>query len=71
MNSTFVVTQDHVLTQTNHGRKATRRLPVDSLRQDENDYIDHDPLLVTATFTMILSKFLGGGIQHHYAIWRA
>lgn len=28
-----------------------------TLRQDENDYNDHDPLLVMAIFIMILSNF--------------
>lgn len=33
-------------------------IKVDSLRQDENDYIGRDPLLVMSTFTMILSNLL-------------
>ena len=54
---TFVVTQGHVPTQTNHGPGGYVEAPVDSLRQAENDNIDHDPLL--DTFTMILRDFFG------------
>ena len=42
---------------------------VDSLRQDEIDYIDHDPLLVTATF-IILSGFFVVAILPNSAVWR-
>jgi hypothetical protein len=43
-------------------------IKVDSLRQDENDYIAHDPLLVTPTFTMILIDFVFGAIQQYNTI---
>ena len=39
---------------------------VDALRQDENDYVDHDPLLVTVNSTMNRSKiiiFSAGALQ--------
>ena len=61
LTTIFVVTQDHVLTD-NHGpagQEDARALMQVSLRQDENDYIDHNPLLVTVTFTKFFFCFFG------------
>jgi hypothetical protein len=49
-------------------RGGSTDIKVDSLRQDENNYIDRDLLLVTATFTMILSDYFGA-IQTHSEKW--
>jgi hypothetical protein len=45
--------------QSQAGSQTRRLAPgwVDSFRQDENDYIDHYPLLVIVTFSMILKLF--------------